>query len=64
MAILSLDWYIWVGLGLLFLYALVRRLVRSWQAKRRPVPARPTPPRVGRASWASRAGRAYGSKRP
>jgi hypothetical protein len=63
-AILSLDWYIWVGLGLLFLYALVRRLVRSWQAKRRPVPAPPTPPRGARASWASRAGRAYASKRP
>ena len=35
MTILALDWYIWVALGLAFLYALVRRLVRSWQAKRR-----------------------------
>lgn len=35
MAILALDWYIWVALGLLFLYALLRRLLRSWQAKRR-----------------------------
>jgi hypothetical protein len=60
MAILSLDWYIWVGLGLLFLYALVRRLVRSWQAKRRPVHRLP----ARRPSWANRAGRAYGSKRP
>jgi len=56
MAILSLDWYIWVALGLMFLYALVRRLVRSWQVKRRPPRQRP--------SWAHRAGRAYGSKRP
>lgn len=56
MAILSLDWYVWVALALLFLYALVRRLVRSWQYKRGT--ARPRP------SWASRAGHLYGSKRP
>jgi hypothetical protein len=60
MAILSLDWYIWVVLGLLFLYALVRRLVRSWQAKRRPAHRPPT----SRPSWAKRAGQIYGSKRP
>lgn len=56
MAILSLDWYIWVVLGLLFLYALVRRLIRSRQARRRRASRRST--------WASRAGRLYASKRP
>lgn len=57
MAILSLDWYIWVALAVLFLYALVRRVVRSRQAKRRQKARR-------LSSWANRAGRAYGAKRP
>ena len=56
MAILSLDWYIWVVLGLLFLYALIRRLIRSRQAKRRRT--------AQGSSWASRVGRLYASKRP
>lgn len=57
MAILALDWYVWVALGLLFLYALVRRVVRSRRATRRRKAPRP-------GSWASRAGRAYGARRP
>ena len=57
MAILALDWYIWVALGLLFLYALARRLLRSRRGRRRRQAGSPT-------SWALRAGRAYGSKRP
>lgn len=56
MAVLALDWYIWVALAVLFLYALLRRVLRSRRAKRRHKP-RPE-------SWASRAGRAYGAKRP
>jgi len=62
MAILALDWYIWVALGLLFLYALVRRVVRSRQVKRRGGGGGGKAPR--HASWANRAGRAYGAKRP
>lgn len=34
MVFLALDWYIWALLGLLFLYALARRLIRSWQDRR------------------------------
>ncbi len=51
MVILALDWYIWVALGLLFAYALVRRLWRSWRLRRRA--------RAPRAATAR-----YGSKRP
>ncbi|MDP9420317.1 MAG: hypothetical protein M3P53_09265 [Actinomycetota bacterium] len=35
MVILALNWRVWAVLGLLFAYALVRRLFRSWRAKRR-----------------------------
>ena len=35
MVILALNWRIWAVLGLLFLYALGRRLFRSWCAERR-----------------------------
>ena len=35
MVFLALDWFIWAALALLFLYALLRRLFRSWQARRR-----------------------------
>ena len=49
MVILALDWYIWAALGLLFAYALGRRLWRSWRLKRRS--------RARRAAG-------YGSKRP
>jgi hypothetical protein len=51
MVILALDWYVWMALGLLFAYALVRRLWRSWRLRRRA--------RAPRAATAR-----YGSKRP
>ena len=35
MVILALNWRIWAVLGALFLYALLRRLLRSWLARRR-----------------------------
>ncbi len=35
MVILALDWYIWAAIGLLFAYALGRRLWRSWRLRRR-----------------------------
>ena len=35
MVILALNWRIWAVLGLLFLYALARRLFRSWCRSRR-----------------------------
>ncbi|HWH35384.1 MAG TPA: hypothetical protein VNT56_08720 [Acidimicrobiales bacterium] len=41
MVVLALDWYIWLALGLLFAYALVRRLLRSRAARRRAARARP-----------------------
>lgn len=49
MAILALNWRVWAVLGLLFTYALVRRLVRSWWARRQAPRGHP---------------RAYGSNRP
>ena len=57
MAILALDWYVWVALALLFLYALVRRVLRSRRATRRRKASHP-------GSLANRAGRAYGARRP
>lgn len=35
MVFLAVNWRVWVVLGLLFLYALARRLFRSWRLKRR-----------------------------
>lgn len=35
MVFLAVNWRIWVVLGLLFLFALLRRLYRSWRARRR-----------------------------
>ncbi len=35
MVFLAVNWRIWVVLGLLFLFGLLRRLYRSWRAKRR-----------------------------
>ncbi len=52
MVIFALDWYIWAALGLLFAYALGRRLWRSWRLKRRG------------SARARRRSAAYGSKRP
>ncbi|HEV2767300.1 MAG TPA: hypothetical protein VGV63_06315 [Acidimicrobiales bacterium] len=35
MVFLAVNWRIWVVLGLLFLFGLLRRLYRSWRARRR-----------------------------
>lgn len=35
MVFLAVNWRVWVVLGLLFLYALARRLFRSWRIRRR-----------------------------
>lgn len=39
MVILALNWRIWAVLALLFAYALLRRLFRSWRNRRRDGPS-------------------------
>jgi hypothetical protein len=35
MVFLAVNWRVWAILGLLFLFGLLRRLYRSWRARRR-----------------------------
>jgi hypothetical protein len=36
--LLAINWKVWAAIGVLFLYALLRRLLRQWLAGRRARP--------------------------